>query len=335
MADEETRNMIRKEQLKVAAELNNNTFTTSTDNKVVDESMLTPYGPPSPYAYIVPVPNDCIGLIIGKKGETIKRLQADSGAKIQVAKKEVAETNQRYVFVEGTDEKYNLAKRLIDEVVEEWRRIHQRNDSQGGFGDPNLYPMTSNLVGPVQDDGILDRNINNINHNTYNQIYPANGVENTTDPSFQAALSYQPYPGFRHPGDGNPEPTSSAQAQEAYGPYADPALNPMGYSGYHSGHHHPSHYPENQPHPSRPSHSGKPSDQKSQEESSKAPEETSGAGSNPANPHSTGGDGKDPQAHQYAEHYSKTLGGDYKYYYDYYMSTYSGQKNAHSNSDKK
>ena len=102
--------MIRKEQLKVAAELNNNTFTTSTDNKVVDESMLTPYGPPSPYAYIVPVPNDCIGLIIGKKGETIKRLQAESGAKIQVAKKEVAETNQRYVFVEGSDDKYNEAK---------------------------------------------------------------------------------------------------------------------------------------------------------------------------------------------------------------------------------
>jgi polyribonucleotide nucleotidyltransferase len=44
--------------------------------------MMTPYGPPSPYAYIIPVPNDIVGLIIGKQGETIRKLQQDSGAKI-------------------------------------------------------------------------------------------------------------------------------------------------------------------------------------------------------------------------------------------------------------
>ena len=48
----------------------------------MDDSMMTPYGPPSPYAYIIPVPNDCVGLVIGKGGETIRLLQADSGAKI-------------------------------------------------------------------------------------------------------------------------------------------------------------------------------------------------------------------------------------------------------------
>lgn len=40
----------------------------------LDESMMTPYGAPSPYAYIIPVPNDTVGLIIGKSGETIRRL---------------------------------------------------------------------------------------------------------------------------------------------------------------------------------------------------------------------------------------------------------------------
>ena len=48
----------------------------------MDDSMMTPYGPPSPYAYIIPVPNDCVGLIIGKGGDTIRQLQMDSGAKI-------------------------------------------------------------------------------------------------------------------------------------------------------------------------------------------------------------------------------------------------------------
>ena len=42
------------------------------DNKSIDESMMTPYGPPSALAYIVPVPNDIVGLIIGKGGETIR-----------------------------------------------------------------------------------------------------------------------------------------------------------------------------------------------------------------------------------------------------------------------
>jgi transcription antitermination factor NusA-like protein len=44
--------------------------------------MMTPYGAPSPYAYIIVVPNDAVGLIIGKSGETIRRLQNQSGAKI-------------------------------------------------------------------------------------------------------------------------------------------------------------------------------------------------------------------------------------------------------------
>ena len=72
----------------------------------MDDSLLTPYGPPSPYAYIIPVPNECIGLIIGKGGETIRLLQQKSGAKIQVAKKELPNSDQRYVFVEVTEDKY-------------------------------------------------------------------------------------------------------------------------------------------------------------------------------------------------------------------------------------
>ena len=52
------------------------------DNKSIDDSMMTPYGAPSPNAYVIPVPNDIVGLIIGKGGETIRQLQLESGAKI-------------------------------------------------------------------------------------------------------------------------------------------------------------------------------------------------------------------------------------------------------------
>ena len=93
-SDEATRDKIRKEQLTVAAQLQNtkqgstsknledNYQQVGVDNQCMDDSMMTPYGPPSPMAYIIPVPNDIVGLIIGKGGDTIRQLQAESGAKI-------------------------------------------------------------------------------------------------------------------------------------------------------------------------------------------------------------------------------------------------------------
>ena len=98
---------------------------------------MTPYGPPSPYAYIIPVPNDCVGLIIGKGGDTIRQLQMESGAKIQVAKKEIEGSNLRNVFVEGPPEKYQKAKEMIEEIIREHRRA---SDPQVHVGDQNPFP---------------------------------------------------------------------------------------------------------------------------------------------------------------------------------------------------
>ena len=47
-----------------------------------DDAFLTPYGPPSPFAYVLPIPNEMVGQIIGKGGEKIRSLQNESGAKI-------------------------------------------------------------------------------------------------------------------------------------------------------------------------------------------------------------------------------------------------------------
>jgi len=46
----------------------------------------------------------------------------DSGAKIQVAKKEVPGKNIRYVFVEGSEDKYLNAKNLIEKIVAEYKK---------------------------------------------------------------------------------------------------------------------------------------------------------------------------------------------------------------------
>jgi hypothetical protein len=46
-------------------------------------------------------------------------LQQESGAKIQVAKKEIQNTGLRNVFVDGPPDRYEHAKRLIEAIVEE------------------------------------------------------------------------------------------------------------------------------------------------------------------------------------------------------------------------
>lgn len=105
--------------------------------------MMTPYGPPSAAAYIVPVPNDIVGLIIGKGGETIRQLQLESGAKIQVAIKEVEATGMRNVFVEGPDDKYRKAKEMIDEVI----RVQKQTANpqiQVAVGDTNPFISHAN-----------------------------------------------------------------------------------------------------------------------------------------------------------------------------------------------
>lgn len=79
--------------------------------------MLTPYGPPSPDAYIIPVPNECVGLIIGKGGEEIRRLQQKCSARIQVAKKEIPGTNLRNVFIECLPDKFDGARLIVDQIV--------------------------------------------------------------------------------------------------------------------------------------------------------------------------------------------------------------------------
>lgn len=379
-ADEETRNMIRKEQLKVAAEINN-------DNKLtVDESMLTPYGPPSPYAYILPVPNESIGLIIGKKGETIRRLQLDSGAKIQVAKKEVEETKQRYVFIEGPEDKYQHAKQLIEEIVEEWKRNHQPHniplETQPSDGPSQVIPIPDNLIGLLTNSNRNEQDIITCIHERYsvkvyipnqpdsagnrnvevsgepdkivraiedlfnflrekspgtnlmmNPLYYASvmGWNKSTDFAYPGEVPRQEsYPGYPPMGAGYPPYGMHGGypgAHPMHAPYAypehNPHYNPNPYDNRHEMYHHPEHAsspsPRHDPgaHHSRPAHGHPHEEIKGESRPPAAPEQ-------PVEMPSASADPWQQRAHEYADHYAKTLGGDYQYYFDYYMKTYAG-----------
>ncbi len=127
-ADEKTRNKIKEEQIKASQEIRSELLMQGGEPiSQIEEFMLTPYGPPDKNARIVPVPNDCVGLIIGKNGETIRRLNRESGCKVQIAIKPIPNTEVRNVFIEGPPEKYEIAKKLIEEIVSEQISLKEKN----------------------------------------------------------------------------------------------------------------------------------------------------------------------------------------------------------------
>ena len=111
-ADEKTRNKLMQKQLKVAQKEGDNiNFIKS------DDHLMTPYGPPSDKARFYKVPNDFVGLIIGANGENVKRIMAESNCKIQAANSPIPNTNLRYIFIEGTEENYQIAVRMIEKTI--------------------------------------------------------------------------------------------------------------------------------------------------------------------------------------------------------------------------
>ena len=91
----------------------------------MDESMMTPYGPPNPYAHVIQIPNECVGVLIGKGGESIKELQQKTGSKVQIARAECREDpTKRNVFIEGSIQKFEEVKAIIEEHCKE--RIERR-----------------------------------------------------------------------------------------------------------------------------------------------------------------------------------------------------------------
>jgi far upstream element-binding protein len=67
----------------------------------------------------IKIPNRMVGLVIGRGGEMITRLQAESGARIQVAPDGSEVSGERQVTICGTQDTIDKAKALIGKVVED------------------------------------------------------------------------------------------------------------------------------------------------------------------------------------------------------------------------
>ncbi|XP_043722537.1 far upstream element-binding protein 1-like [Telopea speciosissima] len=98
-------------------------------------------GQPGADQFVMKVPNNKVGLIIGKGGETIKNMQGSSGARIQLIPLHLPPgdtSTERTVQIDGTKEQIESAKQLISEVTSENR---VRNPSMaGGYSQQGYRP---------------------------------------------------------------------------------------------------------------------------------------------------------------------------------------------------
>lgn len=90
---------------------------------------------PTEMCKTVYVPSRCVGLVIGRNGETIRNLQDRSGAIIKVTRNEEATpgAENRSILISGTEEAITHAHRLVSEIVMEARvrRPHHLSPPMG------------------------------------------------------------------------------------------------------------------------------------------------------------------------------------------------------------
>ncbi|CAN8069124.1 unnamed protein product [Agarophyton chilense] len=79
------------------------------------------------------VPTSCVGLVIGRNGETIKSLQDRSGAEIKVTpdRKATPGSDDRSILISGTEEAIATAHQLVSEIVNDARS--RRPSPHGGL----------------------------------------------------------------------------------------------------------------------------------------------------------------------------------------------------------
>jgi len=84
------------------------------------------------------IPESLVGLVIGRGGEQIKRLQSDSGCKIRIARDSDG-TQERTCTLTGSQLCIDEAKRMLGEVVQRGMNREPRQQNYGGGGGGGFH----------------------------------------------------------------------------------------------------------------------------------------------------------------------------------------------------
>uniref|UniRef100_A0A0K0EML0 K Homology domain-containing protein n=1 Tax=Strongyloides stercoralis TaxID=6248 RepID=A0A0K0EML0_STRER len=126
----------------------NNGGSNTTPNQVTRPQTQRFTNPSEGGSYVgeVIVPKTAVGMIIGKNGETIKRLAFDTGAKVQFKPDSNPEGTDRTAVIQGTAEQISIATRLISEIV-------NKCGGNGQNQETVYMPVPSNKTGLVIGKG--------------------------------------------------------------------------------------------------------------------------------------------------------------------------------------
>ena len=106
---------------------------------------------PTVHEEVLTVPNQMVGIIIGRGGETINRLQSESGARIQCAPPDASQfSTERAITLSGTTEAIASGRLKIQQLVEQGNAsggglIHVNSGFGGGAGN-----MLGGANGPAE-----------------------------------------------------------------------------------------------------------------------------------------------------------------------------------------
>ena len=164
-------------------------------NQVQNHSRMPPAHSGPMLMETLTVPDDKVGLIIGKGGAAIRELQSVSGAKIQVAKEDEASTNNntRPVTLTGVRSCIDAAKTLIAEKV----NMHLPPASAMQTYSPQqpaFIPPNAGIYYPVYEAGFAHP----MQPGPYQQIPPPPFDPNDPQQAQLRAFAY--YHQFHHPG---------------------------------------------------------------------------------------------------------------------------------------
>lgn len=95
------------------------------------------------------VPDKCVGLIIGRGGESINEIQRRSGARVNIVPESQSVNGRRPVNLFGTDEANERAKELIEVIVRQDElgiKKGQPNNAESGQRSNTVYHSRGSSV---------------------------------------------------------------------------------------------------------------------------------------------------------------------------------------------
>ncbi|KAG4962595.1 hypothetical protein JHK82_039285 [Glycine max] len=237
--------------------------------------------------YVSKIPNNKVGLVIGKGGETIKNMQASTGARIQVIPLHLPPgdtSTERTLKIEGTPEQIESAKQMVNQVISGENR-HRNPAMSGGYSQqgyqarpptswgPPAAPMQQSGYGYVQPGAYSGPPQYNMPQQQYAGYppqssggYSATNWDQSTAPQQQSTHAGYDY--YSQQQQQNPAPSSDGTAYNYSQPpssgYNQPGQGYAqdGYGGYHAppqlGYGQPPSYDQQQGYSSAPSYGSNP-----------------------------------------------------------------------------